>query len=180
MTDRYIQNGETLSESPWDFAQASGSKMRGKDLRPSMNPVFAGHAREGVPMSCCAVWMRARSIASRIEANSLSSNGCEGKIAATPLEILPMVRIGPRHHHELERTVHPVPRHSDRPRRSQLSGGTTAFGVMSRRCSQSASRRIPLHLGMSRQIWPSLYVFTPPQCPASASMRQAAGVTEGE
>lgn len=38
----------------------------------------------------------------------------------------------------------------------------------------------PLHLGTSRQIWPSLYVFTPPQCPASASMRQAAGLTEGE
>lgn len=40
--------------------------------------------------------------------------------------------------------MHPVPRHSDEPRRSPtLSGRTIAFGAMSRRRSQSPSRRVP-------------------------------------
>lgn len=95
MTDRYTENGETLPEPPWDVAQASGSKMRVEDLRPSMNPVFAGHAREGasdvLPRGLDA------SEINRFQdrCNSLSSNGCEGKSAATPLDILAMVRIGP-------------------------------------------------------------------------------------
>lgn len=45
-------------------------------------------------MSCCGL---DASEANRFQdgSNSLSSNGCEGTIAATPLEILPTVRIGP-------------------------------------------------------------------------------------
>lgn len=93
MMDQYIQNGETLSEPSWDFAPASGSKLRGKNLRPSMTPVFAGLVREGasdvLPRGLDA------SEVNRFQdrRNSLSSNGCEGTIAATPLEILPMVRM---------------------------------------------------------------------------------------
>lgn len=59
-----------------------------------MNPVFAGHVREATS----DVLLRGldASEANRFQdrSNSLSSNGCEGKIAATPLEILPTVRIG--------------------------------------------------------------------------------------
>lgn len=60
-----------------------------------MNPVFAGHVRVGAS----DVLLRGpdASEVNRFQdtSNSLSSNGCEGKIAVTPLEILPTVRIGP-------------------------------------------------------------------------------------
>lgn len=60
-----------------------------------MTPVFAGHVRAGAS----DVLLRGLD-ASEVDrfqdrSNSLSSNGCEGKIAATPLQILPTVRIGP-------------------------------------------------------------------------------------
>lgn len=59
-----------------------------------MTPVFAGHVREGAS----DVLLRGldASEVNRFQdrSNSLCSNGSQGKIAATPLEILPTVRIG--------------------------------------------------------------------------------------
>lgn len=62
-----------------------------------MNPVFAGHVREGAS----DVVRRGldASEATRFEdrSNGLSSSGCEGTIATTPVEILPIVATGSRH-----------------------------------------------------------------------------------
>lgn len=67
--------------------------MRGKDRRAIMNTVLPGHVR---------AWASDVSLnsldASEVKSlqdgsNGLTSSGCEGKIAATLVEILPTVRL---------------------------------------------------------------------------------------
>lgn len=62
-----------------------------------MKPVFAGHVREGA--SDVVRRDLDASEATRFEdrSNDLSSSGCEGTIATTPVEILPIVATGSRH-----------------------------------------------------------------------------------
>lgn len=59
-----------------------------------MTPVFAGHVRERASDVLLSGLNASEVKRFQDRRNGLSSSGCEGTIATTPVEILPIVRIG--------------------------------------------------------------------------------------
>lgn len=59
-----------------------------------MNPVFAGQVREGASDAVLSGLDASEVKRFPNRSNGLSSSGCEGNTATTPVEIFPMVPIG--------------------------------------------------------------------------------------